>query len=229
MKCYIKNVFRKFMENENFHPFLDKTLKFKWSKLTPNQALIDIPLAIQHSKQEINELTNLLNLSDELITYESTFKIFDNMFSELSTAWSLFVHLNSVKDSKDQRSAFKKLIPQFYDFSASIYRNSQLYQLFKKAYSKIKNDQDKKISDVELRYVESVMLEFKRNGIDLDDEKKEEILKIEKELAEITDSYRKNLLDSRAAFEYYVKKDKHMLEGLPKSAIKLIKIGRAHV
>ena len=43
----------------DFHPFLDKSLKFKWSKLTPQQALIDIPLAIQNCQHKINELTNL--------------------------------------------------------------------------------------------------------------------------------------------------------------------------
>lgn len=209
-----------------FHPFLDKSLKFKWSKLTPEQALIDIPLSIKNCQNKINELTNLLNLADDQINFNSTFKVFDEMFDEISQAWSLFTYLNSVKDSPTQRSAFKELNPQYIDFSTSIYHNTQLWQLFKRSYSKIQrelNDSKKKISDVELRYVEKVIHDFQRSGADLDDEGKEEMSRINKELADVTDTYKRNLLDSRIEFEFFVKKgDEHLLEGLPETAIALL-------
>lgn len=85
------------------------------------------------------------------------------------------------------------------------------------------NDSKKKISDVELRYVEKVIIDFQRSGADLDYEEKEEMSRINKELADVTGTYKRNLLDSRIEFEFFVKKgDEHLLEGLPETAIALL-------
>ena len=204
------------MSTEN-HPFLSSNLNFHWVELTPEQALIDIPFSIENCKKRIEKL---VEINDDQISYDTTFKVFDEMFSDLSQAWSLFTHLTSVKDSPEQRSAYKKLDPLYVDFSTSIDLDPRLWELFKKAEPIVKKEQ---LSDAQLMYVDKVILDFKRNGADLDEAGKEEITKINKELSEVTDKYKKNLLDSRVAFEYFVEKgDEHLLEGLPPVALKML-------
>ncbi|OHS93650.1 Oligopeptidase A [Tritrichomonas foetus] len=205
----------------DYHPFLDPSLKFRWAELTPEQAQIDIVLAIERCQKKIDEL---VNISDDEISYETTFQVYDEMFSELSQAWALFTHLNSVRDSASQRSAFKILNPKYVDFSTSVDLNPKLWELFQKSEKIVKSDPKKfKLDAVKLRYIEKTIRGFKRHGADLDEKGKEEISAITKELAEVTDKYKKNQLDSRVNFEFFVEKgEEHLLESLPETAISML-------
>ena len=54
----------------------------------------------------------------------------------------------------------------------------------------------RKLTDEQKRFIDQTVLEFELKGADLNEDKKEELVRIEVELTKLTEKYRSNILNS---------------------------------
>tara|TARA_B100001123_G_scaffold433657_1_gene558818 strand:- start:1468 stop:3564 length:2097 start_codon:yes stop_codon:yes gene_type:complete len=192
-------------------PFLEEDFRVHWSRLTPEQVEPDIAQALLEAKANIDALAG--DASQEL-TFGNTMLALEEADKKLTVAWGKVGHLNSVKDFKELREAFNKMLPQVSEFSAKVPLNEGLWKRVK-AYSE--TEEAKELVGTRKRYLEETIASFKNSGADLPPDKKERMKAIQAELAKLTQKYSENCLDSINAWEMIVENEDD-LSGLPELA-----------
>ncbi|PHU27249.1 Organellar oligopeptidase A, chloroplastic/mitochondrial [Capsicum chinense] len=135
----------------------------------------------------------------------------------LNVVWSAVVHLKSVKDSPELRSAIEEVQPEKVAFDLKFDQSKPIYNAFKA----IRESPDwDSLSDARKRIVESKIKEAVLSGIALEDYKREQFNKIEQDLAKLSQKFEENVLDSTNKFAKLItaKKD---IDGLPATALGL--------
>jgi oligopeptidase A len=194
------------------HPFLAPDFHVRWSTLVPEAVEPDIRHALDLAKKNIE----LICAQDPATaTYESTFLAFEKASDVLNHGWGRLNHLDSVSDNPAQREALGKMLPEVTDFYSSLALNDRLWGIIK-AVGESAEIQNR--SDVERRFVEETLADFRNSGADLPAEQKERIAAIESELSKLTKEYSEHVLDSTNAWELIIT-DESKLAGLPDSAI----------
>jgi oligopeptidase A len=194
------------------HPFLEENFRVHWSRLTPDQVDTDIARALEKAQRNIDALAG--DVPEEL-TFENTLLALEEADSKLTVAWGKVGHLNSVKDSKELREAYNKMLPRVSEFSAKIPLNEGLWKRIK-AYSE--TEEAKSLTGTRKRYLEETLASFKSSGADLPPEKKKRMEEIQAELAKLTQKYSENCLDAINGWEWVVE-DEADLSGLPELAV----------
>ncbi|PHT91407.1 hypothetical protein T459_06520 [Capsicum annuum] len=141
----------------------------------------------------------------------------EKMPDRLNVVWSAVVHLKSVKDSPELRSAIEEVQPEKVAFDLKFDQSKPIYNAFKA----IRESPDwDSLSDARKRIVESKIKEAVLSGIALEDYKREQFNKIEQDLAKISQKFEENVLDSTKKFAKLItaKKD---IDGLPATALGL--------
>lgn len=202
------------------HPFLADEFHIRWSLLTPERVEIDINTAI--SKAEAN-LAAICAVAPGSETYENTFAAFDEASNALDRGWGRLNHLDSVRNSDEQREALNQMLPTVSAFSASVPLNAALWKVLR-AYAD--SDHAKSLDPVRSRYVEETCAYFRDAGADLPADKKERIAEIQSKLSAVTQKFTENVLDSTNAWSLVVD-DPERLKGLPQSAIDAAKADAA--
>ena len=191
------------------HPFLEDTLNVAWSQLTPAQARIDIPLAIERAQAAVDAICAVSEP-----TYDNTFAALENAGAELMRGWQRLVHLRSVMDEPELRAALNELMPAVVTYSGSLTVNAALYAVLKRA---AEQPWVAELSPVKQRFVQETLADFRENGAELDDAAKARYVELSTELAQASQQFGENVLDSTNAWEY-VTADESELAGLPESA-----------
>ncbi len=190
----------------NAHPYLSPDLYPQWSRLTPEQALVDIRFALDDARRRMDAICRVAPGEE---TYENTFAAYEDMGLEVDTAYSLFHMLTSVMDSPERRKVHEQLIPEVTAFSTSVIANEGLWAVIKRAAAA---PWVKDLSPERHRYVQQVVDEFRDSGADLSPEGKARLEEISKELSSLSLRYSKNILDATAAWQLVVA-DPAELEG----------------
>ena len=193
----------------NEHPYLEDTLNVAWSKLTPAQARIDIPVAIEQAQAAVDAICAVTEP-----TYDNTFAALENAGAALMRGWQRLVHLRSVMDEPELRAALNELMPAVVTYSGSLTVNSALYTVLKKA---AEQPWVAELSPVRQRFIQETLADFRENGAELDDAAKARYVELSTELAQASQQFGENVLDSTNAWEY-VTADESELAGLPVSA-----------
>lgn len=194
------------------HPFLNHSFNIHWSHLTPDHVATDIELALKQSQAAIDAITHVT-----APTFENTFLAFEHALELIQLPWQKVNHLDTVCNSSELRKAYNEVLPKVTAFFTQIHLNDALYQVLKKF---ALQDSTKKLTPTEQRFINETLKDFEENGAGLSKEKKEQLHAIETELAEITQKYSENVLDSTNAWEL-VLHDPKQLAGLPQSAVDL--------
>ena len=147
-------------------------------------------------------------------SYESTFGALENATEALDRGWERLNHLDSVRDHKDQRDVLNKMLPKVSAFTSSVPLNAELWSALK-AFADSPAARD--LDPVRARYVEETCAEFRDAGADLPAEQKERMAQLQTELAEVTQKFSENVLDSTNAFDLLIE-DEARLAGLPETA-----------
>ncbi|MDP0501387.1 MAG: M3 family metallopeptidase [Verrucomicrobiota bacterium JB022] len=193
------------------HPFLDDRLEIRWSQLTPERVQPDIELALKQAQAAVD---NVAARDPLTLTFENTYLALEAGTEQLSHAWGLVSHLDSVRNSPELRKAYNAMLPAVTAFYARIPLNDALYQTLK-AYAESRAAAG--LNDVQRRYVNETLADFRESGAELPPEKKERLEQIENELSSLTQKFSENDLDSTNAYEKIVT-DESLLAGLPASA-----------
>jgi oligopeptidase A len=198
------------MTSTQTHPFLNPAFNILWSQLTPDHIISDIELALKNTQEKINAITHVTTP-----TFQNTFLAFEEAIELIQLPWQKVGHLDSVCNSPELRKAYNHVLPQVTAFFTQIHLNEALYHVLKKF---ALQDSTKNLTPTEQRFINETLKDFKENGAGLSPEKKEKLHAIETELAELTQKYSENVLDSTNAWELVIHNSKQ-LGGLPQSAI----------
>lgn len=194
------------------HPFLQEGMEIAWSQLTPDQARVDIPLAIAQAQKALDAIKSLK--ADEM-TYENTFGALETEPTVLHRAWGRFMHLSMVMDSPSLREALAELMPEVVMFSSQIALDPDLWHTLQTASH---CTWVAELSPTKKRYVEETLADFRESGADLPEEQKKRFAETETQLSLLTKKFSENVLDSTNAWELIID-DPTELEGLPASAV----------
>ena len=200
------------------HPFLQEKQLPDWSLMLPSKIEVDINKALQEAEIIIRDISKLSE-TNTVLNYSNTFAAFEKGLEPLNTAWGFVNHLDSVNNSKDLRKAFNAMLPKVTKFYTDIPLNPELWKVLK-TYGVSADIQQ--LSPTQQRHIEETLEDFREEGADLPDEKKEQVRHIQKTLAELTQKYSENCLDATNAWEHIVN-DPTKLEGLPESALQAAK------
>ncbi len=194
------------------HPFLQNHFHFDWSQLKPSHIEPDIRLALSQAQKNIAAFKAL---SPKELTYENVLLGFENSTRELSRAWGLVGHLDSVLNSPELRKVYNELLPEVTAFYTSLTLDPEIWKIFK-AYARTAEAQS--LAGVRRRFLEETLADFEENGADLPPVQKQRLAEVNAQLAEKTQKYSENVLDSTNAWELFVEDEKR-LAGLPASAL----------
>lgn len=183
-----------------------------WSRLTPDRVEPDIRQALQTARARIEAFRRLAG--DDL-TYGQVLIGLEDATRELDRAWGLVSHLDSVLNSPELRKAYNALLPEITSFYTSITLDPDVWAVVK-AYAA--TPEAKGLAGVRRRFLEETVSGFVDQGADLPPEAKLRLAAINARLAEATQRYSENVLDSTNAWELLVD-DPARLRGLPESAL----------
>ncbi len=191
-------------------PFLDDKFQISWSNLKPEHIVSDITEAIENAQKRIDSLSKT-DFPEEGLTFENTLIALESAHELLSAPWGLVSHLDSVSNSDELREAYNTMLPKVSEFYSKVPLNDGLWNRIK-AYSETQDA--KSISGTRLRFLEETLSDFRNSGADLPEEDKKRLMDIESKLAQKTQKYSENVLDSTNEWELIVENEQD-LEGLP--------------
>ena len=194
-------------------PFLDDKFQIAWSELKPENIVSDITEAIEIAQNQVDLISQPCPAGDEL-TFENTLIALESAYESLSRPWGLVSHLDSVSNSDPLREAYNAMLPKVSEFYSKVPLNSGLWNRIK-AYSETK--EAKSLSGTRLRFLEETLSDFQNSGADLPSEDKSRLMQIESELAQKTQKYSENVLDSTNQWELIVDNEED-LSGLPENS-----------
>ncbi|MDA7881117.1 M3 family metallopeptidase [Akkermansiaceae bacterium] len=191
------------------HPFCAEEFQIRWSTLTPDHVKDDVTFSIEKGKANIEAIKSV---TPEEATFENTFGALECATEDLDRSWGRVNHLDSVANSDELREALNEMLPVVSEFSSSISLDSDLWKVLKSFAESASG-----LSGIQKRFIEETCADFQSAGADLDGEAKKRMFEINSELAQVTQKYGENVLDSTNAWELYID-DESRLAGLPDSA-----------
>jgi oligopeptidase A len=195
------------------HPFLSDDFHIRWSQLTPEHVVPDITKALADAQEQIDRLASG-DVPEGGLTFENTLLALESAGEMLSRPWGLVGHLDSVCNSDPLRDAQNEMLPKVSEFSSKIPLNAALWKRVK-AYSE--TDDAKALTGARHRYLEETLADFESSGADLPDDEKAKLMEVQSELAQKTQKFSENVLDSTNGWELVVD-DEARLAGLPESS-----------
>lgn len=193
------------------HPFLDSTFRVRWSSLTPAHVEPDIRAALASAQSALDAVAT----DSAPATFENTFLALEQATEALGVAWGKVGHLQSVADSPALREAYNAVLPDVSAFYAKIPLNPALYARLKAG---AESESGRAASGVYARLRDETLRDFREAGADLPPEKRSRLEALQAELAQLTQKYSENTLDSTNAWQLVIE-DESRLRGLPAHAV----------
>ena len=190
------------------NPFLDIAFDIHWSLLKTKFVSSGIEEALMEAQNNIDDISKQ---DKKQITFESSFLALEKATESVDLAWGVVSHLDSVCNSPALRKVYNELLPRVSEFFAQIPLNDELWVVLK-TFSQC--NEEKKLNDLEKRFVQETLAEFCEHGADLHIDFKSRFKNLERELAKITQKFSENVLDSTNTYEL-VLDDELSLDGLP--------------
>jgi len=197
-------------------PFLSEAFEIAWSSLTPEHVAEDVRAAIATSRANLDAIAAVPAAE---VTLANTLLAFESSTETLNSAWGLVSHLKSVRETAELREAYNAVLPEVTDFTSGIYLNEPVWQSIK-AFST--SPEAAALTGVQRRLLDETVADFQQSGIDLPAEQKARLMQVKARLAEVTEKYGENVLDSTNAWEWVIT-DQALLAGLPPSNLETAK------
>ena len=162
---------------------------------------------IKKTKEEIDAITS----NSEAPTFENTIEALEYAGEQLDRVSSLFFNINSAETSAEIQKIAQEVSPLLSEFGNDITLNNALFLRIKSVY-------DKKL-ELNLSVEQTTLLDkkyksFSRNGANLEDDKKETLREIDKELSSLTLKFSENVLAETNKYELHLTNEED-LKGLP--------------
>jgi len=167
--------------------------------------------AIENAKAEIDAISN----NTKVPTFENTIEALDYSGEQLSRISSIFFNLNSAETNPEIQKIAQEVSPLLTQFSNDITLNEKLFKRVK-LINEIKDKLN--LTKEQGTLLANKYKSFIRNGANLTNDKKEELRKIDTELAQVKLKFGENVLAETNAFELNITNEND-LKGLPESSL----------
>ena len=179
------------------------------------------PEAIKALTNDIEKETNcvmdtIAKLADDKLDRNNILVPLIQLDQRLSGIENSVVFLQNVSPTKEIRDASNEAEVQLRKFAVEISMRKDVYKVIK-AYSE-KCDESK-LDPEWKRYLDFMLRDYKRAGLDLDDENYEKIKGIKKKMSEISSEFQKNLNEENTKFIFEEKELDGMTEDWKKARL----------
>ena len=184
---------------------------------TPEAIQNLVKASIEKATQDIEKI---ISINDKDRTFENTVKKIDALFglSDLSMASSTLTALEMLSPDEKIREASHNGILEIQKFSVdNLWNNVQLYKALK-AYSQGNADTEN-LAETEKYFITETLRDFQRLGLDLPEDKLQQVKTLQKELAELELIFETNIATDKSS----VALDKDELAGLEQDFIQSLK------
>lgn len=182
-----------------------------FDKMTVEAVKPALEQAMTISLQNIDAIAN----NAEAPTFENTIVEMERASEELERVFAYYGIYSSNLSSPEFREVQKEMAPKLSEYSSKISQNQPLFERIKAVYEK---SQQEPLDDDQQRLVKLTYDQFKMNGAELDEAKKERYAEINKELSQLYTQFSNNVLADEEGYVTYLSKDQ--LSGLSEQLIK---------
>ncbi|MBO3697614.1 M3 family metallopeptidase [Roseivirga sp. E12] len=166
---------------------------------------------IEVAKSEIDEIIERIDIPD----FANTIEALEKAGKQLDRASSIFFNLNSAETNDEIQAIAKEVSPLLTEFSNDILLNERLFNKVKSVYDTVErsflNTEQKTLLDKTYKG-------FVRNGALLDNNQKDQLRKIDVELAQLSLTFGEHVLAETNKYEMIIDNDED-LAGLPQFVI----------
>lgn len=167
--------------------------------------------AIDDAKAEIDAITS----NAEAPTFENTIEAMELSGEKLGRISSIFFNLNSAETNDEIQQIAQEVSPLLSEFGNDVRLNQDLFERIKVVY----NQKDSlKLTEEQAYLLEKKYKGFSRNGANLNEEDKNKLREIDKQLAMLSLQFGQNVLAETNAYELIIT-DENDLKGLPQYVI----------
>lgn len=182
-------------------------------KFTSIEAKHVIPAVEQILAESRKTIAELSKLDDP--NWNNFADVLEDLDEKINRVWSPTGHLNAVKDNEELRAAYQKGIPLLTEYNSEIGQNSALYQQYKK----LKNSPEfDSYTVAQQKIIDNTLLDFRLSGAELNQQNKARFTELNLQLAELSNQFERNLLDSTQAWSLLIT-DVEQLKGMPASSL----------
>lgn len=205
------------LNDKTINPLLDGKLLPSFSKIKAEHFEPAIDVSIEKCKKAID---TIVNYKGKIFYNEIT--ALDEVFESLDKAWNVISHLNSVNNTEEIRKAYDVVLPKLVEFFSTIGQNKDLYN----RYLEVKNNKNfDKLSDAQKSVIIHQLRNFELNGVHLAQKEREKFKKLQIEISNLSNTFRKNVLDATRSWIYHIEEDqKNKLNGIPEHIIEQARI-----
>ena len=193
------------------NPLLQSFDQAPFSKIENEHFKPAITSAIEIAREEIEAIIR----NEAPPTFENTIEALDYSGQQLARVTAVFFNLNAAETNETIQKIAQEVSPSLSEFQNDITLNEQLFERVKAVYEQRDvldlNPEQKTL--LEKRYKS-----FSRNGANLSEDKKQELRKIDSELAQLQLKFGEHVLAETNAFEMHLTQASEV-EGLPESAL----------
>lgn len=167
--------------------------------------------AIEEAKAEIDAIT----VNPEAPTFANTIEAMELSGEKLGRISSIFFNLNSAETNDEIQEIAQEVSPLLSEFGNDVRLNQDLFERIKIVY----NQKDSlNLTDEQAYLLEKKYKGFSRNGANLNEEDKNKLREIDKQLSMLSLQFGQNVLAETNAYELIIT-DENDLKGLPQYAI----------
>lgn len=194
------------------NPLIELKLPVRWNEIRPEQ----IAPAMEHHLKVAEQKRAALVATKGPRTWANTMEAREAITEDLSRAWGLVTHLQSVNNTPELRREFNAVQPKVVRFLSGLSLDAGLHvQLMEYAAS----DEAKALKGEKKRLLTVTLDADRRSGVSLAAEKRARVLELRQQMSQLSSKFAQNALDSLNAFELLVEDEKE-LAGLPEAARK---------
>jgi peptidyl-dipeptidase Dcp len=174
-----------------------------------------MPAFVEGIRQHNAEIESIIN-NTATPDFANTILAFDKSGKLLTRVSKVFYNLNEAETNKQLQSIARRLSPIMSKHGDDIALNEKLFVRIKAVYDKRKI---LGLDDQQMRVVEKYFRDFERQGANLTPEKKDQLRKLNEELAMLALTFGENLLAETNENYSLIISDKKDLAGLPQGVI----------
>lgn len=158
---------------------------------TPEQVAAFAKKNLDTASQIFQSLRLLGQQTDASVTWDAVMEQVDNFILALTTASEISQLLSLVHPNAEVRKVAEGILPQVEKLDTEFFLDSHVASLVKKC-------DEQKIADTVARkkFLAHILREFRRNGLELSEEKRNELRKLNAELTQLGQDFEKNISES---------------------------------
>ncbi|RQP13324.1 MAG: M3 family peptidase, partial [Chryseobacterium sp.] len=182
-----------------------------FDKISNDQFLPAFKELISESEKEIDEIAE----NNEAPSFENTIEALAYSGEKLDVLSNIFFNLNSAETSDELQQIAQEISPLLTEFSSKISQNEQLFSRIKTVHDSSDNLQ---LNGEQKMLLEETYKGFVRSGALLNDEDKDRLKTINRELSLKSLQFGQNALASTNAYFKHIT-DKEALRGIPEAIL----------